>query len=262
MHIQGATAIVTGSSTGIGQAIANRLVMQVGCVALVGRDYERLSHSKEMICRHGGKAEIFIADLRKEDDINNLVLNIKRSWGEVNIIANIAGTWHDNQNAFYGPHLVDIPPEQINEVLDVNVRAPMLLTRLFLPEMIQKKQGKILNISGTFCGGGAGWLHYYTSKLAVEHFTVGLAEELRQHEIQVNCISPSDVATEALCKFFPQDAKIALHPDKVAELAMFLLTTEIADHITGQVIVIKKNGTGWIQGHSISAYSNDTSNEY
>ena len=104
--------------------------------------------------------------------------------------------------------------------------------------MIKARRGIILCISGTFASGGAGWLHYYVSKLALEHFTVGLAQELRGHEVQANCICPSDVATEALKKFFPDDAKTALAPESVAELAEFLLSKK-ADNISGQIIVLK-----------------------
>jgi NAD(P)-dependent dehydrogenase (short-subunit alcohol dehydrogenase family) len=152
---------------------------------------------------------------------------------------NVAGVWHDDKIVYYGPHLEDTPAAQINEVLDVGIRAPMLLTRNFLRGMIQKRRGKVLNISGTFSSGGAGWLHYYVSKKAIEYFTIGLADELRVYEIQVNCISPSDVATEALKRFFPEDATTAISPDDVARFAIFLLSDEIADNVTGQIIVIK-----------------------
>jgi len=60
--------------------------------------------------------------------------------------------------------------------------------------------------------GGVGWLDYYVSKLALEHFTIGLAREFCEHEIQVNTISPSFTTTEAACKFFPEDVKTAVSP--------------------------------------------------
>jgi 3-oxoacyl-[acyl-carrier protein] reductase len=152
----------------------------------------------------------------------------------------VAAVWHDDENPFFGAPLHETSTEQINEVLDVNLRAPMLLTRLLIPGILQKKQGKIINISGTVSEvGGAGWLHYYVSKLAVEHFTVGLAQELRPYGIQVNCISPSNTKTEALVKFFGDDAAGALPPEDVAKLAVFLTCNPVADHLTGQIIVIK-----------------------
>ncbi len=88
------------------------------------------------------------------------------------------------------------------------------------------------------------WLHYYVSKKALEAFTVGLADELREYQVQVNCISPSDVATEPLKRFFPEDADTALDPSEVADLAVYLISSSTADHITGQIIVIKSKVAG------------------
>ena len=65
---------------------------------------------------------------------------------------------------------------------------------------------KIINISGTFESGAKGWLPYYVSKKAIENLTVGLSQELRDKQIQVNCISPSDTLTESYQKFFPEYA--------------------------------------------------------
>jgi len=182
---------------------------------------------------------MFIADLRDQRALERIAVEVEDTWGGADIIVNVAGVWHDGQKVYYGPDLAKTPVEQIDEVLEVGIRAPMQLTRLLLPHMIERKRGKILNISGTFSSGGAGWLHYYVSKKALESFTVGLADELRKHEIQVNCISPSDVATEALSRFFPEDAEKALAPADVAELARLLLDEGVADHITGQIVVIK-----------------------
>jgi 3-oxoacyl-[acyl-carrier protein] reductase len=238
MRLKNKKAVVTGTSTGIGQAIALAIASEGGYVGLLGRNANGLQQTSEAIKRLGGQSKIFATDLKSEVDIELACSAILKVWGGVDIVANVAGVWHDATTVYYGPHLNETPSAQINEVLDVGIRAPMLLTRLLLPAMIEKRSGKILNISGTFSHGGSGWLHYYVSKKAIEYFTFGLADEMRQHQIQVNCISPSDVATEALKKFFPEDAKTALAPEEVAKMALFLLSEE-AQHITGQIVVIK-----------------------
>jgi len=154
------------------------------------------------------------------------------------ILVNAAGVWHDKDTLFLGPPLQDTPPEQINLVLDVQLRAPILLTRLAIPSMIQRKAGKILNISGEL-ESAVGWLHYYVSKKALEDFTIGLAQELRRHEIQVNCIAPADTLSETYERFFPgYDPRNVMSPSEVAKLAVFLLSSD-ADHITGSVIAIR-----------------------
>jgi NAD(P)-dependent dehydrogenase (short-subunit alcohol dehydrogenase family) len=238
MKLKGEIAVVTGASTGIGRAIAEAIAANGGQVALVARSVNRLQETKSLIQGAGGEARIFPTDLRDEKAINNLASDVLETWGDIDILVHTAGVWHNDNSVYEGVPLVDMPAERINEGLDVQIRAPMLLTRLFLPGMIRKKRGKILSITGTFERGGVSWLDYYVSKLALEHFTIGLARELREHEIQVNAISPSFTATEAACKFFPEDVKTAISPAEVAKLAIFLLSKD-ADNISGQSIVIK-----------------------
>jgi NAD(P)-dependent dehydrogenase (short-subunit alcohol dehydrogenase family) len=234
-------AIVTGASTGIGRAIAIAFAHNNISVALVGRNLGLLLETKKLIERAGSDAKLFIADLSNQDAIDLLAVEINNTYHKVDILANVAGVWHDNNTAFYGSHLDRISSSQITEVLDVNIKATMLLTSKIIPLMKKNKSGKIINISGTFSEGGAGWLHYYVSKLAVENFTKGLSDELKESNIQVNCISPSDVATTALMKYFPEQINFALKPDNVADLAVFLTCSSVANDITGQVIVIQKS---------------------
>lgn len=230
--------IVTGASTGIGRELAIAFAKEGANVALLARSAERLNQTKDLIDEFGGKSWVFPINLRKLDEINNCVKLVNNLWNSIHIIIHAAGVWHNGNIVYAGVPLIDTPSEQIDEVLDVGIRAPMHLTKLFLPNLIKNKGAKIICISGTFASGGAGWLHYYISKLALEHFTIGLAQELRQYEIQVNCISPSDTNTEALRKFFPEDAKTALPTTEIANLALYL-ASPAADNITGQVIVIK-----------------------
>lgn len=236
--LQGKTALVTGASTGIGRAIALAIAANGGRVGLVARSVKRLEGTQELIRKSGGEAKIFPTDLRDEKAINKLWSDITESWGGVDILVNAAGVWHGKSTLYLGPHLENTTPEQINEILDVGIRAPLLLTRLVIPGMIRKKSGKILNISGEL-RSASGWLHYYVSKKALEDFTVGLAEELREHEVQVNCISPADTLTESYRKFFPNfDPKDVLNPSEIAKFAVFLLSND-ADHITGSITVMR-----------------------
>jgi len=232
-------AVVTGSSTGIGKAIAQLLAQNGASIALVGRNTNLLNKVNTSIQKIGSRSEIFITDLCNNEAIEDTAKRIMERFNGVDIIVNAAGVWHDEAGALSSLRLDQIPVDQLNEVLDVNIRAPMILTAQLLPSMIQKKHGKIVNLSGTFSEGGSKWLHYFTSKKAVESFTRGLSDELREFNIQVNCISPSDVKSEAYMKFYkPEDVKLALDPKDVAELALFLVSPS-SDNISGQVIVIK-----------------------
>jgi NAD(P)-dependent dehydrogenase (short-subunit alcohol dehydrogenase family) len=231
-------AVVTGASTGIGFAIAEMLCSNEYDVLMIGRNSEKIASAAATLHSKGHSAFPVVADLRKLDAIDSIQAEVDKKWGKLDTLVNAAGVWHGEDRAYAGVPLIQTPPGQIDEVLDVNIRAPMQLTRALLPALQKVPDAKIISISGTFASGGAGWLHYYVSKLALEHFTVGLSQELRANKIQVNCISPSDTNTEALRQFFPDDAKGGLHPRDIADLAAFLICGP-SQHITGQIIVIK-----------------------
>jgi len=243
LELNGKISVVTGASTGIGRAIAKALSAEGATVALVGRNRDGLEISRQQIEKVGGKSKIFYADLTQVDAITRLATDIINTYKSVDIVANIAGSWHDNHIAYVDQYLENISTEQILEVINVNLLAPIFLAQQFVPAMKKQSCGKILNISGTFSDGGAKWLHYFTAKQAVEIFTVGLADELRDFNIQVNCISPSDVATEASKKFFPDLVGPVLDPDEVAKLAVWLVSSKTANNITGQTIVVKGSNT-------------------
>lgn len=235
----GRTAVVTGASTGIGKAIAIALANTGDRVALVARPSGRLNETQSVIRQHGGAAWVFPCDLRDPHAILQTAASIDQQLGPVSVIVNCAGVWHNDDIVYAGKALHETPVEQIHEVLDVILIAPFLLTRALIPGMIRTGSGKILQISGTFESGASGWLHYYVAKKALEHFSEGLAQELRKYEIQVNTISPSDTATEAYQRFFPETPhEQCVSPQDIASVACFLLS-EKADHITGACIAVR-----------------------
>lgn len=232
-------AVVTGASTGIGRAIATALAREGVHVALLARPSERLEQTKNIIKETGGAATTFPCDFRDAAAIERTACDIEALLGPVNIIVNCAGVWHNENTVYAGRSLQDTPIDQIHEVFDVTLLAAVILTRTLLPGMVRAGHGKILQISGTFESGASGWLHYYVAKKGLEHFTEGLAQELRAHEIQVNTVSPSDTRTEAYQKFFPDTPDGAcVTPEEIADKVMFLLS-ERADSITGACVVVR-----------------------
>ena len=240
MDFSGKAAVVTGASGGLGRAIAVALGTAGARVGLVARSRQGLEETQRLIGQPG--TQYFCTDLRDAKAIDTLHDSVEAAFGAIDVLVNCAGVWHDERSKYHGPHLVETPVERIHEVLEVGVRAPLLLTRAFLPGMVQKKTGKILQISAEFGGphDGVGWVHYYVANKALDAFTAALALELREHNIQVNCIAPMFVATDAVKRFYPREAQSEqpLKPLDVAELAMFLLSSR-ADHISGQVIAVR-----------------------
>lgn len=239
-------AIVTGSSTGIGQAIAVELAKQGIYIALVGRAQDKLLKTKSLIAQNGGHADVFLGDFTKFDSLNALIALVKQRTDKVDILVNVAGIWHGSDEVYAGKDFESFPQQVILDTYAVGLTAPTLLTHAFIPLM--KDGGKILNISGTFENGAKGWLPYYVSKKAIEDLTVGLSEELKEKNIQVNAISPSDTATEAYSKYFPQYMDEAIEPAEIAKQAARLCSKE--SKVTGKVFVMKKGKEPYEGYHS------------
>ena len=205
-------AIVTGASTGIGREVSLELAKNDFEIGLVGRNLDGLIETKEEIEKTGGTAKIYECDLSDIKDITELVEEIKNDRRRIDLIANIAGVWHGKDKVFAG---IDF----------VNKLLPLM------------SDGNVINLSGTFENGGKGWLPYYVSKRAIEDFTIGLADELKEKKIKVNCISPSDTATESYRKFFPQYIDDSISPNEIAKQFVKIINSKD----TGKIWVIKKN---------------------
>jgi short-subunit dehydrogenase len=227
-------AIVTGASTGIGREVAIELAKNNFELGLVGRNLDELIETKKIIEENSGVAKIFECDLSDIKDINEFVLKIKDETDHIDLIANIAGIWHGKDEVFTDIDFDKYNENIILETMNVGIMAPMLLVNKLLPLM---DSGDVINLSGTFENGGKGWLPYFVSKRALEDFTIGLADELKEQNIKVNCVSPSDTATESYRKFFPQYINESVDPKEIAKQFIKIINSEE----TGKVFVVKKD---------------------
>ena len=207
--------VVTGASTGIGRATAIELGRNGATVGLVARNKEKLEETKRLVEEAGGTAIVFEADLSNINSINNLISSIKQKTQQIDILVNIAGIWHGKDGVFAGMDFEKFDANVILDTYSVGLLAPTLLSHSFIPLM--PKEGSIINLSGTFENGAKGWLPYYVSKRGIEDLTQGLSEELKDKQINVNCISPSDTATEEYKKYFPEDTVDANPPETIAK---------------------------------------------
>jgi len=229
--------ISTGASTGIGRAIAIEFAKSGATVALIARSKEKLEKTKQLVEQAGGKAEVFVTDLSKIENINQLITKIKSKTNQINALINVAGIWHGKNTVYAGTDFDTFDQQVILDTITVGTTAPTLLSHALISLM--KKGSSIINISGTFESGAKGWLPYFVSKKAIEDLTIGLADELKDKGVKVNCISPSDTATEEYKKYFPQYIKDAISPQEIAEYAVYLASNKFED--TGKVFVMKKD---------------------
>ena len=238
MKLNGKYAFITGASSSIGRAIAVALAKEGAFTALTARNKTKLKKKLESVKKVGGKGTIIPADLSNSYSLSALIETITIETEQVDILVNVAGIWHGKEEVYAGKDFETFSRNVVLNTLNVGIVTPTLLIHAFIPKI--PKFGKIINISGTFENGAKGWLPYFISKRAIEDVTVGLAEELKDKQIQVNAISPSDTATEAYAKYFPQYMDEAIDPKEIAKFTTYLCS-EKANNITGEVFVLKKD---------------------
>lgn len=229
-------AVITGASSGVGGAISLALAQSGNFIALVGRNRERLDDIKAKIDSVGGSCKIFTADLNTFDGINKFISDIKADTKQIDVLVNAAAIWHGDNEVFAGRDFDTFQQSVVSDTIMVGLMAPTFLCHAFIPLMPPKS--KIINISGTFEDGGKGWIPYFVSKRGLEDLTIGLADELKDRDIQVNCISPSDTATDVYKKYFPQFVKEANTPEDIANFTKQLCDSE-SDNVSGKVFIIK-----------------------
>jgi NAD(P)-dependent dehydrogenase (short-subunit alcohol dehydrogenase family) len=190
LNLSQKTALVTGASRGLGKAMALSLSQAGAAVALVSRDAAKLQDVKREIETAGGKAEIFLADVRDEQQIDQLEADITSRLGKVQILVNNAGI-NIRKN------LTDFSLEEWRSVLDTNLTSVFLMCRRFVPPMRGTGYGRIINLTSIMSHVSLPQRSAYSaSKAAVLGLIRALALELAPEGITVNGISPGPFGTE------------------------------------------------------------------
>ncbi|HYZ16721.1 MAG TPA: SDR family oxidoreductase [Candidatus Acidoferrum sp.] len=236
-------AIVTGSTRGIGRAIAERYAQRGAKVVISSRDPAACEATAKAIVGAGGQAIAIAAHIGHKDQLRALVDRTMEEWGRIDVLVCSAGI-----NPYYGP-MSAISDEAFDKIINSNVRGTMWLANMALPWMAKSGGGSaiflssVAGISGTSVLGG-----YAVSKTALIGLARSLAIEWGKFGIRVNCLAPGIVKT-AFAKALWENPKIAeatiartalrrlAEPDDVAGAAVFLATRAGA-YVTGQTIVI------------------------
>lgn len=187
-NIEGKVAVVTGASSGIGEAIAVRLAQAGAIVVLTGRDQDRLDAAKKKC--PGGKVWSFKADVTDELQVMDLAQAVHQRHGVIDILVNNAGVVMSGL-------LVDVEPLDWRRLININVMGVVLGCRAFLPRMIERGQGgHVVNMaSAAGIVGVSGMSTYSATKFAVAGLTESLRAEVRRYNIGVSLICPSYVDT-------------------------------------------------------------------
>jgi NAD(P)-dependent dehydrogenase (short-subunit alcohol dehydrogenase family) len=244
-NLTGKVAVITGSSRGIGRAIALRMAQQGARVVISSRKQPACQAVvDEITSAHGaGRAAAIAANISSKDELTNLVAQTNDLFGAIDVLVCNAAS-----NPYYGP-LSRIPDEQFRKILDNNVLSNHWLVQLIAPQMIERQEGAIIIVSSIGGLNGSSVIGAYNlSKAADMQLARNYAVEYGQHNVRVNCIAPGLIRTD-FARALWEDPKILAatnsttplrrigEPDDVAGAAVFLASAA-GRFITGQTIVV------------------------
>lgn len=241
MNLKGKTAVVTGSSRGIGRAIALKLADMGADIVLNSTiNSDAIDDVEKEVKQKGVKVLTIKCDVSKFDEVEKMFENVLNEFGKVDILVNNAGITKDGL-------LLRMTENDWDSVLETNLKSVFNCTKIVSKIMIKNKAGKIINIS-SISGliGAAGQTNYSASKAGTIGFTKAAAKELASRGITVNAVAPGLIQSRMTDKLSDQVKEVYLSniplkrfgtPEEVADLVAFL-ASEKANYITGQVIHI------------------------
>ncbi|WP_431027132.1 SDR family oxidoreductase [Lysinibacillus sp. LZ02] len=243
--LTGRTALITGGGSGLGRDIAEVLAQYGANIAVCSRKLNNCQETVQVLeNKYAIKAKAYVCDVSLEESVNSTVEAVLDDFGHIDILVN-------NSGATWGENVENMPLEAWQKVLGVNVTGTFLMSKAVGKQMIEKGQGKIINI-GSIAGLRAessevlNAIGYSTSKAAVHHFTRDLAKKWATHNITVNAIAPGFFETKMTKHVIHQqrDALLATNPmGKIGDPgslkgAALFLASKASDFITGQVIAV------------------------
>lgn len=233
----GKKALVTGASRGIGEAVARVLAREGYDLFLVCRNLEKdiCRIRDELVREFGICCQTALCDVSDFRQVETMI----KSAGEIHVLVNNAAVSHVGL-------LTDMTPDQWHQVMDTNLNSLFYICRLVVPQMVRRREGKIVNVSSVWGSVGASMeVAYSASKGGVNAFTKALAKELAPSNIQVNAIACGVIDTDMNKCFDEEEMNMLVQeipadrigrPEEVAALVVQLCTGN--EYLTGQVITL------------------------
>lgn len=247
--LKGRVVIITGAGQGIGKVFAKAFAA-CGAIPVIA---ERNAATAEMVAKEiegkGGRALAVTTDVAREDSIRAMIAETEKHFGRIDILINNAGIFSTLEMRPFD----QIPVDEWEQVLRVNVTGPFLCSRAVLPAMRRAKWGRIIQMaSGAVTMGRPNYLHYIASKGALAGMTGSMARELGPDGITVNAILPGATFTEIERKTVSPEQKVRIvaqqcipraeTPDDLVGTALFLASNSAA-FLTGQCLTVDGGAT-------------------
>ena len=237
IDLSGKNALVTGSTRGIGRAIAETLAQSGARVAIVGRELQKAQQAATAV---GNGAQGFACDVTDTAAVAKLVADVETAFGSIDILVNNAGITRDNL-------VMRLKDDDWDSVQNANLRGAFAAIRAVSRGMMKRRGGRIINISSIIgMIGNKGQANYAASKAGLIALTKSVAKELGSRNILVNAVAPGFIETEMTAAMTPEareglGKQIALErlgtPQDVAAAVAFL-ASDLATYMTGQVLVV------------------------
>jgi 3-oxoacyl-[acyl-carrier protein] reductase len=237
IELSGKTAFITGSTRGIGRAIAGALHKAGARVAIVGRE---LGTAQRVAAELGERSVGVACNVTDASQVDSAIAAAEKALGPVDILVNNAGITRDNL-------LLRMSAAEWDEVLDANLKGAFHTTKAVLKGMMKRRGGRIINVASIIgITGNKGQANYAASKAGLIGFTKSVAKEYGSRGILVNAVAPGFIETD-MTSALPEEARVAMlggivlgrfgRPEDVAGAVVFL-ASDLAAYITGQVLVV------------------------
>lgn len=238
-RLDGKTALVTGASQGIGEAIARRLAGQGAKVVLAARNESKLAALAAEIAAQGGAAHVLALDVSAPESVPERIKSLPPEFAEIDILVNNAGVTADNL-------ILRMSLDDWERVLRTNLTGAYALTKELVRGMIRRRWGRVISVSSVVgLMGNAGQANYAASKAGLIGFSKSLARELGSRNVTVNVVCPGYIET-AMTSDLPEAARQHMVD------AIVLKRLGTGDDIAAAVVYLASDGASYVTGETLN----------
>lgn len=246
MKLKGKVAVITGGTIGIGAAIGRVYAAEGARVVLIGRNGAKGEETCNSVRSEGGDCRFYVADVSKADQVDKVAAQILKDYTQVDILVNNAGIWKPGK-------VTDLEETTWDSVLDTNLKGMFLVSRHFLPGMMERRWGVVINMASVAGLVGAPEASAYAaSKGGIVNLSRSMALDYAPFNVRVNCLCPGMTETaqgqSVVAHYKPtgdqteekrnwQPLRRVCMPDDVAKAALYLASDD-AEFMTGSIFVL------------------------